>query len=130
MPSLHVDYKSARLKQYHKEGRALRTELTINNARGFPIGKRLSNLPALRAVGFATNRRLLDVQQLSMDCTIGEAAFCQLTQPQLVNAQRVAALRFADPRVQALFSALTRFAFCRAASAIGISATTLPHSWA
>ena len=25
-PTLHVDYKKARIKQYHKEGRALRTE--------------------------------------------------------------------------------------------------------
>ena len=25
-PSLHVDYKHSRIKQYHKEGRALRTE--------------------------------------------------------------------------------------------------------
>jgi hypothetical protein len=30
-PSLHVDYKATRIKQYHKEGRALRTETTINN---------------------------------------------------------------------------------------------------
>jgi hypothetical protein len=111
VPSLHVDYKSSRLKQYHKEGRALRTELTVNNTRDFAIGKRLSNLPALRAVGFATNRRLLDVQQLSLDCTIGEDACCRLTQPQVVNEQRVAALRFADPRVHALFSALALFAF-------------------
>ena len=47
-PSLHVDYKSTRIKQYHKEGRALRTETTISNARDFEIGKRLSNLSALR----------------------------------------------------------------------------------
>ena len=26
VPSLHVDYKATRIKQYHKEGRALRTE--------------------------------------------------------------------------------------------------------
>src|SRR5688572_1995141 len=32
--------------QYHKEGRALRTETTINNTRDFSIGKRLKNLPA------------------------------------------------------------------------------------
>jgi hypothetical protein len=31
VPSLHVDYKNSRIKQYHKEGRALRTETTINN---------------------------------------------------------------------------------------------------
>jgi hypothetical protein len=30
-PSLHVDYKHATIKQYHKEGRALRTETTIND---------------------------------------------------------------------------------------------------
>src|SRR5205814_10426856 len=37
-PSLHVDYKTSRLKQYHKEGRALRTETTINNPRDFSCG--------------------------------------------------------------------------------------------
>jgi hypothetical protein len=60
-PSLHIDYKSSRLKQYHKEGRALRTETTINDTRDFGIGKRLQNLPALREIGFQANRRLLHV---------------------------------------------------------------------
>ena len=58
-PSLHVDYKHATIKQYHKEGKALRTETTINNTRDFQIGKRLTNLPALREIGFSANRRLL-----------------------------------------------------------------------
>ena len=31
IPSLHVDYKHSRIKQYHKEGRALRTETVIND---------------------------------------------------------------------------------------------------
>ena len=44
VPSLHADYKSTRIKQYHKEGRALRTETTINNTRDFGIGKLLKNL--------------------------------------------------------------------------------------
>jgi hypothetical protein len=39
VPSLHVDYKNSRIKQYHQEGRALRTETTINNTRDFGIGK-------------------------------------------------------------------------------------------
>src|SRR5207302_1085414 len=72
VPSLHVDYKNSRIKQYHKEGRALRTETTINNTRDFGIGKLLKNLPALRQVGFQANRRLLDVQTISHDCSIGE----------------------------------------------------------
>src|SRR5580765_3937338 len=78
IPSLHVDYKSTKIKQYHKEGRALRTETTINNPCDFKIGKRLHNLPALRKIGFQANRRLLDVQKLSHDCQIGEEAFRQM----------------------------------------------------
>src|SRR5271166_5181508 len=31
IPSLHIDYKSTKIKQYHKEGRALRTETTIRS---------------------------------------------------------------------------------------------------
>jgi len=66
-PSLHVDYKSTTIKQYQKEGRALRTETTINNTRDFTIGKRLTNLAALREVGFTANRRILRVQRLDHD---------------------------------------------------------------
>ena len=109
IPSLHVDYKGSRIKQYHKEGRALRTETTINNPRDFAIGKRLCNLPALRQVGFTANRRLLDVQSLSHNCLIGEAAFNRMNQPIVVKGQRAAALRFADPSVQALLSVIVMF---------------------
>jgi hypothetical protein len=70
VPSLHVDYKNSRIKQYHKEGRALRTETTINNTRDFGIGKLLKNLSALRQVGVQANRSLLDVQTISHErCT-------------------------------------------------------------
>jgi hypothetical protein len=106
VPSLHLDYKRTRIKQYLKEGRALRTETTINDTRDFAIGRRLHNLSALRKVGFQANRRLLDVQRLSHDCAIGEAAFTRVQHPQRVRGQRVPALRFADPRVQALLQAL------------------------
>ena len=109
IPSLHVDYKNSRIKQYHKEGRALRTETTINNTRDFGIGKLLHNLPALRQVGFQANRRLLDVQKVSHDCSIGEDAFDKVVQPMEVDGQRASALRFGDPRVQALFSVLVLF---------------------
>ena len=109
VPSLHVDYKNTKIKQYHKEGRALRTETTINDTRDFAIGRRLHNLPALREIGFQANRRLLHVQRLSHDCLIGEDAFAQLNAPVTVAGQRASALRFADPKVQALFSALLVF---------------------
>jgi len=108
-PSLHVDYKATRIKQYHKEGRALRTETTINNTRDFAIGKRLHNLPALRGVGFKANRRLLDVQRISHDCSIGEHAFHAIQRPRVVDNQRASALRFEAERVQALLHALVIF---------------------
>ena len=97
VPSLHVDYRNTRIKQYHKQGRALRTETTINNTRDFGIGKRLHNLPALRQVGFQANRRLLDVQKVSHDCSIGEDALDQVVRPVTVEGQRAAALKFGDP---------------------------------
>lgn len=109
IPSLHVDYKNTRIKQYHKEGRALRTETTINNARDFRIGRLLHNLPALREVGFQANRRLLDVQKASHESSIGEDAFDRVTQPVQVHGQRASALRFGDPMVQNLFQVLVLF---------------------
>ena len=111
IPSLHIDYKSARIKEYYKQGRALRVETTINDARAFGIGKRLHNLPKLRELGFAANRRLLDVQTVSHDCAVGEDTWNQVVRPVTIGGQRASALRFDDPRVQALFVALVLFVF-------------------
>jgi hypothetical protein len=106
-PSLHIDYKNSKIKQYHKLGRALRTETTINDTRDFKIGKRLTNLPALREIGFTANRRLLDVQQLSHDPITGASAFRAITAPLVTTTgARIPGLRFADARVQALLGAL------------------------
>jgi hypothetical protein len=80
-PSLHVDYKNPKIKQYHKLGKAIRTETTINDARDFGIGKRLTNLPALRQVGFTASRRLPGVQKLSHDPITGAGALAQITSP-------------------------------------------------
>ena len=109
IPSLHIDYKGTRIKQYHKEGQALRTETTINNTQDFYIGKSLHNLPALRKIGFQANRRLLETQRLTHDCLLAEEIFQQLNRPRIVNEQRASALRFADPMVQAIWNALLVF---------------------
>jgi hypothetical protein len=109
IPSLHIDYKGTRIKQYHKEGQALRTETTINNTRDFYIGKSLENLPALRKIGFQANRRLLKTESITHDCLLAEETFQQLNCPRMVDGQRVSALRFADPMVQAIWNALLVF---------------------
>ena len=109
IPSLHIDYKNTRIKQYHKEGRALRTETTINDTYDFEIGRRLTNLSALRKVGFQANRRLLSVQRISHDSTLGEDAFARIQEPAIVEGQRASGLRFGHPRVLALLCALVLF---------------------
>jgi hypothetical protein len=107
VPSLHIDYKNAKIKQYHKEGRALRTETTINDTRDFGFSKRLTNLTALRQIGFTANRRLLGVQRISHDPIRGAQAFTELTTPILTDTgTRIPGLRFGDARVHALLQAL------------------------
>ena len=110
-PSLHVDYKRSRIKQYHKEAQALRTETTINDTRDFGVGRLLKNLPELRRIGFAANRRLLEIEQVSHDCALGEDAFQHLQRPRQVQGQRIAALRFGDAKAQALLNAVLMFVF-------------------
>ncbi|MGH7428258.1 MAG: hypothetical protein ACREJ4_07860 [Candidatus Methylomirabilaceae bacterium] len=108
-PSLHVDYKHSTIKQYHKLGRALRTETTINNTRDFDIGKRLHNLAALRQVGFKANRRLLGVQRTSHDPMIGAERLARLSAPVLQGGVRkTAGLRFGDDRVHALLGCMLK----------------------
>ena len=109
VPSLHVDYKGTRVKQYHKEGQALRTETTINNTRDFYIGKSLRNLDKLRSIGFEANRRLLDIEKISHDCILTEEQLQQLNHSRQIGQQRVSALRFGDRNVQALCHAVLIF---------------------
>nr|VFJ67940.1 MAG: hypothetical protein BECKFW1821C_GA0114237_101322 [Candidatus Kentron sp. FW] len=109
IPSLHVSYKSSKIKQYFKENRALRTETTINNTYDFRLGRSLENLPDLRAIGFAANCRLLEVETISQDCSLAEEVFEKVTRPQRVDGRQVSGLRFDDPRVIALLQTLCGF---------------------
>ncbi len=109
-PSLHVHYKTTKIKQYHKLGRALRTETTINNTADFELGKRLTNLPALRQIGYTANRRLLGVQRLSRDPSLGADALHTICDPIThSDGTHVAGLRLTDPRAQALLHILLIF---------------------
>jgi len=109
LPSLYVDYKSARLKQYFKEGLALRTELIVNKAWDFDLRRGLVHLPALRELGFAANRRLLHVQKASQDTMLGDEVFARITSPCQVGKQRASGLPYGDPVVLALFHLLLLF---------------------
>ena len=108
-PSIHIDYKHSKIKQYHKLQKAIRTETTINDTRDFAIGKRLRNLPALRQVGFQANRRLLATQRLGHDPIAAAQVLHQVSDPVTIGENRVAGLRFGDPRAMGLLSLLAVF---------------------
>ena len=105
-PYLYLYYKKTQVKQYLKEGRALRTETTINQPRDFKIGKELTNLAALAEVGYTANRRLLDAECISHDPAAGAAALDALTSPVISPAcTYIPGMRSTSHRVQALLSA-------------------------
>jgi len=109
-PSLHIDYKNSKIKQYHKLGKALRTETTINDTADFGVAKGLSHLPELKEIGFTASRRLLDVQRISHDPADGAAALAALTNTVTSPAgTRTAGMPVTSPRVQALLTALCVF---------------------
>ena len=76
----------------------------------FGIGKDISNFDYLRTIGRNTNRRLLEVQRVSQDCMISMESVERLTQPTVdSDGRRAPGLNLGDPRVMALFAALTLF---------------------
>lgn len=110
LPSLHIEYKSFDLKQYFKEGRALRTEGTFRDPRDFNVNKGLSNFSYLQQIGRQINRRLLEVEQVSQNCGLSADGMERVVQPTVEkDGQKAPGLRFGDPRVMALMLALSLF---------------------
>jgi hypothetical protein len=99
-------YKHSRVKQYLKEGRALRIETVINKPKDLGVLARICNLPELVERARGVNRRLLMIQRAGQGCAIGSALFERIQQPYIREGQRTGALRFGDTRVMALAGAL------------------------
>jgi hypothetical protein len=109
-PSLHINYKNFDLKQYFKEGRGCRTEGTFRNPNDFGINKGLSNLPYLQKIGREINRRLLEVERVSHNSGLSSDSIQRVVQPtETEQGEKAPALKFGQPRVMALFLALTLF---------------------
>jgi hypothetical protein len=99
-------YKHSRIKQYLKDGRALRVETVINNPTDLGCLRRLEHLDELQAKGRDINDRLLDHERVGQGCVLASPAFERVASPSLEGGQRAPALRFGDPRVMALVGAL------------------------
>ena len=99
-------YKHSRIKQYLKEGRALRIETVINKPADIGVLARLEHLPELVERARAVNDRPLMIERAGQGCAIGSALFERIHQPYVREGQRTGALRFGDQRAMALAGAL------------------------
>ena len=105
--TVNAFYKHSRIKQYLKDGRALRIETVINDPGDLGCLRRLRHLDELQARARAVNTTLLDTERVGQGCVLASPAFERIAQPTLTeDGRRAPALRFGDPRVQALAGAL------------------------
>ena len=106
--TVNAFYQHSRIKQYLKDGRALRIETVVNDPYDLGCQRRLHNLPELQTKARAANRRLLDTERVGQGCVLASPAFERIAHPTTtVDGRRAPALRFGDPRVQALAGALS-----------------------
>ena len=111
-PIIRIRYKHSALKQYLKEGRALRTEMVFNNTQDFGVQRGLKNFPRLVELGYQFNNRLLEQEQLSQDCFVSLQQMRTLSQSTVgADGQRASALRFGDPRSMAVLEVLAGHAY-------------------
>ena len=104
---VNVFYKHSRIKQYLKDGRAMRIETVVNAPRDLGCNARLPNLDELQAKARAANRRILEAERAGQGTVLASPAFERVAHPSVdAEGRRTPALRFGDPRVMALAGAL------------------------
>jgi hypothetical protein len=110
--TINAYYRRSRIKQYLKDGRAMRVETVINSPDDLGCGRRLHNLDELQDRARACNRRLLDAERVGQGCVLASPAFERIARPSVTaDGRRAPALRFGDPRVQALAGTLATTMF-------------------
>ena len=110
--TLNVFYKNSRLKQYLKDGVALRIETVINSPKDLRCNRQLQNLPELQDKARAINARLLETETVGQDTALVSPVIERITKPTVTDGGRKApALRFGDLRVQALAGAIAAMLF-------------------
>ena len=105
--TINAFYRHSRIKQYLKDGRALRIETVINSPTDLRIGRRIACLDELQDAARAINARLLDTERAGQGCVLANPVFERIAHPTVDAAgRRATAMRFGDSRVQALAGAL------------------------
>ena len=111
-PVIQAHYKHSKVKQYFKDGRALRTETTVNDPYDFGVNRTLSadTWGALLKLGHDVNTRLMAAQLAACQCAPDPAALQAVVLPSTTtNGQHAPGLRFGDPRVMALLACLCHY---------------------
>jgi hypothetical protein len=78
---VNVFDKHSRIKQYLKDGRAMRIETVVNAPRDLGCNARLPNLDELQARARAGNRRILDAERVGQGCVLASPAFARTWAP-------------------------------------------------
>jgi hypothetical protein len=105
--TINAFWRPSRVKQYLKDGRALRIATVVNSPDDLGVARRLHNLDELQARARAANTRLLHTERAGQGCVFDSPAFARISQPTLTgDGRRAPGLRFGDPRVQSLAGAL------------------------
>jgi len=104
---VNVFYKHSRIKQYLKDGKAMRIETAGGAPRDLGCNARLPNLDELQAKARAASRRILEAERAGQGTVLASPAFERAAHPSAdAGGRRTPALRFGDPRVMALAGAL------------------------
>jgi hypothetical protein len=105
--TVNAFYKHSRIKQYLKDGRALRIETVVNAPGDLGCQRRLHNLDELQARARAVNARVLQTERAGQACVLANPVFERIAHPSVdAGGRRATAMRFGDSRVQALAGAL------------------------
>ena len=73
--NVNAFYRHSRIKQYLKDGRALRIETVINDPGDLGCLRRLVHLDELQARARAVNTTLLDTERVGQGCVLASPAF-------------------------------------------------------
>lgn len=110
--TVNFTYKHSRIKIYLKEDRALRVETVCNDPADLGCKRGLDNLAEIQARARDCNARLMQAIHAGQGSgCLASPAFERIAQPTLTrDGRRAPAIRFGDPRAQALAGTLSTFA--------------------
>lgn len=104
--TVNIFYKHSRVKQYLKDGQAMRIETVVNDTTDLGVLRRLEHFDELSAKARAINHRIVEAERVGQGSVLASPAFERIAHPSVEDGRRAPALRFGDPRVQALAGAL------------------------